>query len=52
VQSSIKRNLGLTVEKRKVPPAEFGIAEKSIALSTNKPTLISLSHTIEGNETE
>jgi len=39
VQSSIKRNLGLTVEKRKVQPAEFGIAEMMVDLylNYNKP---------------
>ncbi len=39
VQSSIKKNLGLTVEKRKVPPAEFGIAEMMVDLylNYNKP---------------
>ena len=38
-QSSIKRNLGLTVDKRKVPPAEFGIAEMMVDLylNFNKP---------------
>lgn len=35
VQSSIKRNLGLNVEKRKVPPAEFGIAEMMVDLYLN-----------------
>jgi len=35
VQSSIKRNLGLTVEKRKVQPAEFGIAEMMVDLYLN-----------------
>ena len=35
VQSSIKRNLGLTVDKRKVPPAEFGIAEMMVDLYLN-----------------
>ena len=35
VQSSIKRNLGLSVDKRKVPPAEFGIAEMMVDLYQN-----------------
>ena len=35
VQSSIKRNLGLSVEKRKVPPAEYGIAEMMVDLYLN-----------------
>jgi Fic family protein len=39
VQSSIKRNLGLSVEKRKVPPAEYGISEMMVDLylNYNKP---------------
>ena len=41
VQSSIKRNLGLTVEKQKVPPAEFGIAEMMVDLYLNYNTLLS-----------
>ena len=32
VQSSIKKNLGLSVEKRKVPPAEYGISEMMVDL--------------------
>lgn len=35
VQSSIKRNLGLSVEKRKVSPAEFGISEMMVDLFLN-----------------
>lgn len=35
VQSSIKRNLGLSVDNRKVPPAEFGIAEMMVDLYQN-----------------
>ncbi len=35
VQSSIKRNLGLNVEKRKVSPAEYGIAEMMVDLYLN-----------------
>ncbi|QMU64841.1 MAG: DUF4172 domain-containing protein [Flavobacteriaceae bacterium] len=35
VQSSIKRNLGLQVEKRKVSPAEFDIAEMMVDLYVN-----------------
>ncbi len=35
VQSSIKRNLGLTVEKRKVTPAEYGISEMMVDLYRN-----------------
>ena len=35
VQSSIKRNLGLKVEKRKVPPAEYGISEMMVDLYLN-----------------
>jgi len=39
VQSSIKKNLGLYVDKRKIPPAEFGIAEMMVDLyqNFNKP---------------
>lgn len=32
IQESIKRNLGLTVEKRKLPAAEFGISEMMVNL--------------------
>jgi len=32
VQSSIKRNLGLKVEKRKIAPAEYGISEMMVDL--------------------
>jgi Fic family protein len=35
VQSSIKKNLGLSVEKRKIPPAEFGISEMMVDLYLN-----------------
>lgn len=35
VQSSIKRNLGLDVDKRKVPPAEYGISEMMVDLYVN-----------------
>ena len=35
VQSSIKKNLGLAVEKRKIPPAEFGISEMMVDLYLN-----------------
>jgi len=35
VQSSIKRNLGLKVEKRKIPPAEYGISEMMVDLYLN-----------------
>jgi Fic family protein len=35
VQSSIKRNLGLSVEQRKVSPAEFGISEMMVDLYKN-----------------
>ncbi len=35
VQSSIKRNLGLSVDNRKIPPAEFGIAEMMVDLYQN-----------------
>lgn len=35
VQSSIKINLGLSVDKRKVPPAEYGIAEMMVDLYLN-----------------
>lgn len=35
VQSSIKKNLGLAVEKRKVPPAEYGISEMMVDLYLN-----------------
>ncbi len=39
VQSSIKRNLGLVTDKRKVPPAEYGISEMMVDLylNYNKP---------------
>lgn len=39
VQSSIKKNLGLTVEKRNIPPAEYGISEMMVDLylNHNKP---------------
>jgi Fic family protein len=44
VQSSIKRNLGLKVTNRKVPPAEYGISEMMVDLylNFNKP----LSHNL------
>ena len=32
IQSSIKNNLGLTTDKRKVPPAEYGISEMMVDL--------------------
>ena len=32
IQESIKRNLGLTAEKRKLPPSEFGISEMMVNL--------------------
>lgn len=32
IQESIKTNLGLTAEKRKLPPAEFGISEMMVNL--------------------
>ncbi|WP_321347837.1 Fic family protein [uncultured Draconibacterium sp.] len=35
VQSSIKKNLGLAIEKRKIPPAEFGISEMMVDLYLN-----------------
>lgn len=35
VQSSIKRNLGLAYEKRKISPAEFGISEMMVDLYLN-----------------
>ncbi len=35
VQSSIKKNLGLAVDKRKVPPAEYGISEMMVDLYLN-----------------
>lgn len=35
VQSSIKRNLGLKVEKRKIPPAEYGVSEMMVDLYLN-----------------
>ena len=35
VESSIKKNLGLTVVNRKVPPAEYGIAEMMVDLYRN-----------------
>jgi len=41
VQSSIKRNLGLSVDKRKVSPAEFGIAEMMVDLYQNYNQLLS-----------
>ena len=44
VQSSIKRNLGLSTENRKVPPAEYGISEMMVDLYLNFDTL--LSHTL------
>ncbi|OMP32271.1 Fic family protein [Mangrovimonas sp. DI 80] len=35
IQSSIKRNLGLSVDKKRVPPAEFGISEMMVDLYRN-----------------
>ena len=35
VQSSIQKNLGLAIEKRKIPPAEFGISEMMVDLYLN-----------------
>ena len=35
VQSSIKRNLGLKVDKKKIAPAEFGISEMMVDLYKN-----------------
>jgi Fic family protein len=35
VQSSIKKNLGLSVDNRKIPPAEFGISEMMVDLYLN-----------------
>ncbi len=40
IQSSIKRNLGLRVDKRKVPPAEFGISEMMVDLYKNYNTAL------------
>ena len=39
VQSSIKKNLGLITDKRKIPPAEYGISEMMVDLylNYNKP---------------
>ena len=39
VQSSIKKNLGLVTEQRKIPPAEYGISEMMVDLymNYNKP---------------
>jgi Fic family protein len=41
VQSSIKKNLGLSVENRKIPPAEFGISEMMVDLYLNFDTPLS-----------
>lgn len=41
VQSSIKKNLGLVVEKRKIPPAEYGISEMMVDLYLNYNKAIS-----------
>ena len=41
IQSSIKRNLGLKVDKRKVAPAEHGISEMMVDLYRNYSTPIS-----------
>lgn len=35
IQSSIKKNLGLSIDKRKVPPAEYGISEMMVDLYRN-----------------
>ncbi|GAA3643791.1 Fic family protein [Flavivirga jejuensis] len=35
IQSSIKNNLGLSIDKRKVPPAEYGISEMMVDLYRN-----------------
>lgn len=40
VQSSIKNNLGLKTEKRKIPPAEFGISEMMTDLFMNYNKLL------------
>ncbi len=40
VQSSIKKNLGLKVADRRIPPAEFGIAEMMVDLYVNYNTPI------------
>ncbi len=38
IQSSIKNSLGLTTDRRKVPPAEYGISEMMVALYQNYDT--------------
>ncbi len=43
IQSSIKNNLGLTSDKRKVPPAEYGISEMMVNLYRQYDSL--LTHT-------
>lgn len=41
VQSSIKKNLGLSTERQKVTPAEFGISEMMVDLYFNYPQPLS-----------
>ncbi len=41
VQASIKRNLGLSADKRKIPPAEYGISEMMVDLYRNYETPLS-----------
>ena len=41
IQSSIKRNLGLKVDKKKIAPAEFGISEMMVDLYKNFNTPLS-----------
>jgi Fic family protein len=38
VQASIKRNLGLSADRRKIPPAEYGISEMMVDLYRNYET--------------
>ncbi len=47
VQSSIKKNLGLTVENRKVAPAEFGISEMMVDLYQNHDKALTHKHLFE-----
>jgi len=50
VQSSIKKNLGLITDKRKIPPAEYGISEMMVDLYLNYNKTLSHDQLFEWHE--
>ena len=49
IQASIRKNLGIAADKRKVPPAEFGIAEMMVDLYQNYQTPLTHEGLFEGH---